>query len=35
MPAAVYERTKRDLREGALNTMRVAATADPLLAGWR
>ncbi len=35
MPAAVYERTKRDLREGALNSMRAAAAADPLLAGWR
>lgn len=35
MPAAVYERTKRDLREGALNAMRAAAAADPLLAGWR
>jgi enoyl-CoA hydratase len=35
MPAAVYERTKRDLREGALNAMRAAAAADPLLPGWR
>jgi enoyl-CoA hydratase len=35
MPAAVYERTKRDLREGALNAMRASAAADPLLAGWR
>jgi enoyl-CoA hydratase len=35
MPAAVYERTKRDLREGALNAMRTAAAADPLLPGWR
>ena len=34
MPAAVYERSKRDLREGALNAMRAAAAADPLLAGW-
>lgn len=35
MPAAVYERTKRDLRERALNAMRTAAASDPLLAGWR
>jgi enoyl-CoA hydratase len=35
MPATVYERTKRDLREEALNAMRSATAADPLLAGWR
>lgn len=35
MPAAVYERTKRGLREDALNAMRSAAAADPLLADWR
>jgi enoyl-CoA hydratase len=34
MPAAVYERTKRDLREDTLDAMRAAAAADPLLAGW-
>lgn len=34
LPAAVYERTKRELRDGALNAMRAAAAADPLLAGW-
>jgi hypothetical protein len=35
MPAAVYERSKGDLRDGALNAMRAAAAADPLLGGWR
>jgi enoyl-CoA hydratase len=34
MPAEVYARTKRDLREGSLNALRAAAEADPLLAGW-
>ena len=34
MPADVYARTKRDLRGGALETMRAAAAADPLLDRW-
>jgi enoyl-CoA hydratase len=34
MPAAVYARTKRDLRGGALDAMRAAAAADPLLERW-
>ena len=32
-PAEVYERTKRGLRNGALETMRASADADPLLNG--
>ena len=34
MPAEVYARTKRDLRGGALDAMRAAAAADPLLERW-
>jgi enoyl-CoA hydratase len=34
MPADIYARTKRDLREGPLSAMRTSAEADPLLAGW-
>ena len=34
MPAEVYARTKRDLRGGALEAMRAAAAADPLLQRW-
>ncbi len=34
MPAEVYARTKRDLRGGALEAMRAAAAADPLLDRW-
>ncbi len=34
MPAAVYARTKRDLRGAALDAMRAAAAEDPLLDRW-
>jgi enoyl-CoA hydratase len=34
MPAAVYARTKRDLRGSALEAMRAAAAQDPLLDRW-
>lgn len=34
MPGEVYARTKRDLRGGALDAMRAAAAADPLLERW-
>jgi enoyl-CoA hydratase len=34
MPADVYARTKRDLRETAARRMRAAAAEDPLLASW-
>lgn len=34
MPAGVYARTKRDLRGDALDAMRAAAAADPLLDAW-
>jgi enoyl-CoA hydratase len=34
MPAEVYARTKRDLRGDALEAMRTAAAADPLLERW-
>lgn len=34
LPAQVYARTKRDLREPALAAMRAGAEDDPLLASW-
>ena len=34
LPAAVYARTKRDLRATALAEMRAAAARDPLLEAW-
>jgi enoyl-CoA hydratase len=34
MPGEVYARTKRDLRGAAIERMRAAAAADPLLARW-
>jgi enoyl-CoA hydratase len=34
LPPEVYARTKRDLREPALEQMRAAAEQDPLLAAW-
>lgn len=34
MPAAVYARTKRDLRGAAIERLRAAAAGDPLLARW-
>lgn len=34
MPRDVYARTKHDLRGSTLETMRVAAAADPLLQAW-
>jgi enoyl-CoA hydratase len=34
LPAEVYARTKRDLRESALEQMRARVERDPLLASW-
>ena len=34
LPAEVYSRTKRDLREPALGAMRRRASTDPLLDRW-